>query len=120
MTFVLELTESRGAQFLLDVSLKAAIVLAAAWVLSLILRRCRSSAAARHLVWRLAIGGVLVLPCFTAALPAWSVASPWQWRRSPVAGATNLPGVQPNNALIAWIPMEDVAAQPLVGSPVEG
>ena len=36
----------------------------------------RASAATRHFVWTLAIAGLLLLPIFTAALPAWEVAVP--------------------------------------------
>jgi hypothetical protein len=54
---------------LLDVSMKGAIVLGLAWVSSIALRR--SSAAARHLVWSLALAGLLALPILTSVLPGW-------------------------------------------------
>jgi beta-lactamase regulating signal transducer with metallopeptidase domain len=59
--------------FLLAVALKATVILAlAALVDGLVLRR-RASAAARHLLWCFALGGVLLLPVLGAVLPGWSV-----------------------------------------------
>lgn len=55
-------------------AMKSAFVLAAAWLLTLALRR--RSAAARHVVWTLALAAILVLPFLSAALPALRVALP--------------------------------------------
>src|SRR5580693_4968353 len=48
-------------------ALKSVIVLAAAWIAVLALRR--HSAAARHLIWTAAFAAILALPFLSAALP---------------------------------------------------
>jgi beta-lactamase regulating signal transducer with metallopeptidase domain len=52
-------------------TLKASLILLAAFGVTRLMRR--ASAAARHLVWTLALAGVLVLPLLGAVLPAWHV-----------------------------------------------
>jgi beta-lactamase regulating signal transducer with metallopeptidase domain/protocatechuate 3,4-dioxygenase beta subunit len=64
----------------LDVALKATLVLAAAGVAALALRR--SSAAARHLAWCLGLAGALALPVLGLILPGWS------WRVLPISAGT--------------------------------
>jgi TonB family protein len=49
-------------------AVKSAVVLAAAWVAALLLRK--HSAATRHLVWTSAFAAILALPFLSAALPA--------------------------------------------------
>src|SRR5688500_3127008 len=78
MSLVTELAGSAGAQLMVDVSLKAAVILAAAWGICLILSWRRSSAAARHMVWTLAMASVLALPLLAAALPSWTVEVSWR------------------------------------------
>jgi Tol biopolymer transport system component/beta-lactamase regulating signal transducer with metallopeptidase domain len=56
---------------LLDAALKGLIVLAAAGVVCLFLRR--ASAAVRHLVWCVAIGQAVVMPLLSLALPGWQL-----------------------------------------------
>jgi beta-lactamase regulating signal transducer with metallopeptidase domain len=56
---------------LIPVALKGAVLLAAAAVAALALRR--ASAATRHLVWATAMVGLLVLPLAAAMLPIWQV-----------------------------------------------
>jgi len=56
---------------LLDASMKGAVILLAASVLCFFLRR--TSAAARHLVWSLALISVLALPVFSMLLPGWNL-----------------------------------------------
>ena len=51
---------------------KASVLLGVAAIVQALLHR-RTSAATRHLVWTLAIVGVLLLPVLSLALPAW----PW-------------------------------------------
>jgi beta-lactamase regulating signal transducer with metallopeptidase domain len=55
----------------LDILVKATLLVAVALVASLVWRR--AAAATRHLIWALALGGVLVLPLAERAGPAWQV-----------------------------------------------
>ncbi len=57
--------------FLIQTSVKATIVLVAAWLLTRAMARC--SAAARHLVWTLAVVAALVLPLMQMAAPRWNI-----------------------------------------------
>jgi beta-lactamase regulating signal transducer with metallopeptidase domain len=57
--------------FALHLLLKATLLLALAGGAGLALRR--ASAASRHLVWTLAVAGLLALPLFSLLLPAWRV-----------------------------------------------
>src|SRR5687767_8052304 len=54
------------------ITLKVSLVLGASAIVQALLYR-RLSAAARHLVWILAIAGVLLLPMLSLALPDWPV-----------------------------------------------
>ncbi len=56
---------------LADAILKATLLLAGAGIVSVFLRR--RSAAARHLVWTLALISAMVLPALSLALPRWQV-----------------------------------------------
>ena len=58
--------------FAIDVAWKSTVLLIAASAVSLLL--WRASAALRHLVWTLALVGLLALPVFLGVLPNWSVA----------------------------------------------
>ena len=58
-------------ELLLPWTLKASVILLAAFAVTGAMRR--TSAAARHFVWTLALAGVLVLPALGAVLPAWQV-----------------------------------------------
>ena len=61
--------------FALDIIVRASALLAAAGLADLVMRR-RASAAARHLVWTLAIGALLALPLASYVLPGWTVPIP--------------------------------------------
>jgi beta-lactamase regulating signal transducer with metallopeptidase domain len=61
--------------FALDIIVRASALLAAAGLADLVLRR-RASAAARHLVWALAICALLALPIASYVLPEWTVSIP--------------------------------------------
>ncbi|HVX63130.1 MAG TPA: M56 family metallopeptidase [Pirellulales bacterium] len=78
MSALLMLVSGSG---LLAAALKsAAIVLLAAGVAALL---GRSSAAWRHLVWRLSVAGLLLLPLLSVALPNWRVARLPSWTAKP-------------------------------------
>ncbi|MDP9173324.1 MAG: M56 family metallopeptidase [Planctomycetota bacterium] len=62
---------SRLAWVLFAASIKSGIVLAAAAGLSLMIRR--ASAAARHLVWTIALVAAVLVPVLTLALPQWRI-----------------------------------------------
>jgi beta-lactamase regulating signal transducer with metallopeptidase domain len=59
-------------QLPIELTLKGIMILAAAGLLSVGLRK--ASAASRHVVWSLALGALLLLPAMTWAVPAWRVA----------------------------------------------
>src|ERR1041384_6606477 len=54
-----------------DAAMKGTIVLAAAWLIAVALKR--RSAAARHLVWTAASAAVLALPFLSVGMPAWQL-----------------------------------------------
>ncbi len=74
-TLLLATTFSAAGPVLVDASVRSAVVLAAAALLTLAMRR--ASAAERHLVWLLALGSTLALPIFSALLPAWRILPHW-------------------------------------------
>ncbi|HLW52565.1 MAG TPA: M56 family metallopeptidase [Candidatus Angelobacter sp.] len=55
----------------LDIILKATVLLALAWSVSLLLRK--RSAATRHMIKTFTLAGLLLLPCSIAWVPAWHV-----------------------------------------------
>lgn len=69
--------------FLIAMALKASVVLAVAWCLTAWLRR--SSAATRHQLLATALISVLLLPLWSAVLPAWRVGIPAAGLISPVS-----------------------------------
>lgn len=58
-------------RFFLEIAVKSILILGAAWLSASVLRRL--SAAARHLIFTIALAGVLALPFAAALLPAWRV-----------------------------------------------
>jgi beta-lactamase regulating signal transducer with metallopeptidase domain len=56
----------------IEAAVKTSVVLIAAAAINVLLYR-RTSAASRHLVWTLAVAGLLLLPLLSAALPRWRV-----------------------------------------------
>ena len=55
------------------ITLKASVILGLAAILQTALSRRRTSAAMRHLIWTLAVAGVLLVPVLSFALPDWAV-----------------------------------------------
>jgi beta-lactamase regulating signal transducer with metallopeptidase domain len=74
----MEWLSSLGAAWLpvlADAAVKGTVILIVAFVVSLFVRR--ASAATRHLVWFLALVGLLGLPALSVALPGWQVLPDW-------------------------------------------
>jgi beta-lactamase regulating signal transducer with metallopeptidase domain len=79
---------------LLDAALKATVVLLGALAATRLMRR--RTAAARHLVWVVALAGVLALPALAAVLPAWkAVPIPTFLRPVPTAPAPSTDAAHP-------------------------
>lgn len=86
--------ESAWFPALLDILLKSTVLLALAALAALACRR--ASAAQRHLVWMLAVIGVLLLPVLATVLPAWHVLRLPEWKSSPrVQAVENRPTTLP-------------------------
>jgi beta-lactamase regulating signal transducer with metallopeptidase domain len=69
-TFLLDIDPMLTAA--LSIAGKASVLVAVAAIAQVLLRR-RASAAMRHFIWTLAIGGMLLLPVLSPALPEWTV-----------------------------------------------
>lgn len=87
------------AAALLDAALKSFVVLAVAVVACLGLRG--ASAAARHLVWYLAIASLLVMPLISPILPS--------WHRALWSVAINQPSANEMSLVLVLAPAADVA-----------
>jgi TonB family protein len=96
-------------ELLIACALKGTIILIAACLLSLALRR--ASAAARHLVWTVAFAALLLLPALSVAVPHWTVTVPQsQIRpalptqvRTPVAAASKPVRAEIDWLLLVWL-----------------
>jgi beta-lactamase regulating signal transducer with metallopeptidase domain len=75
VTSLLSALGSAWLPVLVDAAVKGTVILIVASVVSLLVRR--ASAAARHLVWFLALVGLLGLPALSVALPGWQVLPGW-------------------------------------------
>jgi HEAT repeat protein/beta-lactamase regulating signal transducer with metallopeptidase domain len=60
-----------SASLLLQITVKVSIFLAMAWLATRVMRR--SSAAARHFVWAIAIVGILLVPMMVLVGPVWNL-----------------------------------------------
>lgn len=132
MMHLITLHSASWFPWLLDILLKSAVLLALAGIA--VLACWRASAAQRHLIWTLAVIGVLLLPVLSATLPAWhvlrwpqSATTPQQMRTpSPitalpmttpvVVGEPTLPSGEP---LITRTPSTTGAASPAMMSTSE-
>ena len=82
-----------------DAALKGVVLLAAAGLATLAMQR--ASAAMRHLVWTLAVVGLLALPVLSALLPQWQVLPQWPYLDAtapPSAGVAQPPAPVPPKA----------------------
>jgi beta-lactamase regulating signal transducer with metallopeptidase domain len=80
---------------LLLLAAKVTILFVAAWIVAALLRH--RSAAARHLVWMLAIGLALLLPVAAGVVPSWAVPGVRDMRAAAPADAA----VEPKGGLVA-------------------
>src|SRR6266508_2600174 len=71
ITDLLSMSSGTALLPVVDAIAKATILFATAGLLSVVLRR--GSAAARHLMWTLALLSALVLPVLSIALPKWQL-----------------------------------------------
>jgi beta-lactamase regulating signal transducer with metallopeptidase domain len=94
------LSRSPGAAIAMDVAIKATLVLAAAAVASLALRR--SSAAARHLAWCVGLAAALAMPVMALALPG------WDWRILPAGADDGHPTPTSTDHSLAPLPAEAI------------
>lgn len=102
-------------ELLIDVTLKGALICAAAGIATLLLRR--SSAFTRNMVWVFALIGVMLLPAFTLFSPAWNLAiipdlSSW-------GGGSYTPDyvkADPEPFVGPLVPSEHAAASPVSGT----
>jgi TonB family protein len=65
---MLHWNEAAGMAFLFNLAVKSTVLLSAAWLVAIALRR--RSAAARHMIWMAAFAAALALPVLSVALPA--------------------------------------------------
>jgi beta-lactamase regulating signal transducer with metallopeptidase domain len=65
------LPSTAWAAFLAGLLVKSTVLLLAAWLVTSVMRLRRASAASRHLVWTLAVCGLVALPPLGALLPRW-------------------------------------------------
>ncbi len=91
---------------------KSALLLLAAWAVCGLLRR--ASAAARHLVWAAALGGVLLLPLCAVSLPHWDMA----WRHTAAASRLVAPTVTRTSPPSPAAPSEVSPSATLGASPL--
>ncbi|HEX2188455.1 MAG TPA: M56 family metallopeptidase, partial [Longimicrobiaceae bacterium] len=97
------------AALLLDAALRGSVLLLLAWGATRLVRR--APAAARHLVWCAALGGVVLLPVLGAVVP--------RWRVLPAAArvpAMDAPTLSAPAAPAASYPATDVVPAPLPSS----
>ena len=97
-----------GYSLLEAVALKGTLVLGAAWLVAILLRRF--SAAVRHVVWTAAFAALLALPFLSLSLPAWRV------RVVPSSVLFQASAAASNPAVISVPPRVGASAAPLRSS----
>ncbi|MDA0810124.1 MAG: M56 family metallopeptidase, partial [Planctomycetota bacterium] len=112
--FIVISTAALGTSSLLlvDSAIKGGALLLLAALVVLLLRR--DSAATRHLVWQVSIVGMLVVPVFSAVLPAWRVLPQWAVLSEPT-GPTTTQSVAEGHPASAFTPQ--VASDIVTGRP---
>ncbi len=102
-----------------DSAFKGAVLLATAALVALVL--WRASAAARHLVWLVAIVALLVVPVLSLALPQWRVLPSWAVVEQGTKGIQMTKGTTAPTPFEDWQPVSEdepfsEAPQPLAAS----
>ena len=102
-----------------DSAFKGAVLLATAALVALVL--WRASAAARHLVWLVAIVALLVVPVLSLALPQWRVLPSWAVVEQGTKGTQMTKGTTAPTPIEDWQPVSEdepfsEAPQPLAAS----
>lgn len=91
------------APLLYDIAIKGVLLLVAAGLVVLGLRR--ASAAARHLVWLVALVALLAVPVLTVALPGWRVLPAWAaWPERPAVSPSMMPSAAPTIVRVEAVP----------------
>ena len=101
---------------LLSITLKASVLLGITAAVQAVLYR-RTSAATRHLVWTLAVLGLLLLPVLTVALPDWTISI----RTTTSTAVEALPAagrVDPSVDTASPSPPPEFTPTPAAGGPV--
>ena len=99
-----------------DVLLKATILLSAAWLATVLLRR--ASAAIRYGIWSLVLSGLLVMPLISVVLPAWKMNVPAPMLDASVPAAS-LPALEAFPASVPAPPMASSSPDAVEVNPVD-
>ena len=107
-----------AGMFLVDVAVKASVVLLAALVAMRVMRRI--SAAARNATWSVALAAILVMPALSMLVPAWRVLPAWAFHALEF-GAVTAPRAIPSQAVAVRAAMNspavDAASLGVIASP---
>src|SRR5688500_16628938 len=80
---------------LADLALRGLLLLAVASIVAMVMTFCRSSAAARYLVWTMAVVASLAIPLVGLVLPSWTM-------ELPLASANPRPAPNHSDTLLAF------------------
>jgi len=94
---------------IIDILVRSSAMLTAAGAVDAMLRRS-GSAAARHLVWSIAVAGALALPIASSALPRWQVNIPVARPEPPAAIAAPIDAAPPSDVIAAEASAADATA----------
>jgi len=100
---------------IVEIAAKSSVIIALAAAVVGVMRR-RGSAASRHLVWILAVAGLLVLPLASSVLPAWSIAVKRETPAPDVQQATEVPAASAVAAQLTAAP--DSAQRSVIFAPI--